>query len=88
MSTYAGGKQLELVVDLYHGAKTASLHSGALQPSLAPIISTNNPPMDDPRLVIRVCVHCSTGRLAKPSLKVPGQWALLLVAQVSVVVTL
>ena len=51
MSTYAGRKQLdvgELVVDLYNGAKTANLHSGALQPSSAPIISTNNPPKDDP----------------------------------------
>ena len=63
MSTYAGRKQL----DLYNGAKTANLRSGALLPSSAPIISTNNPPKDDPRLVIRVCV---LGRLAKLYLKV------------------
>ena len=59
MSTYAGRKQVdvgELVVDLHNGTKTANLRSGALQPSSAPIISTNNPPKDDPRLdYYRVC---------------------------------
>ena len=51
MSTYAGKKQLdvgELVVDLHNGTKTANLRSGALQPSSAPLIATNNPPKDDP----------------------------------------
>ena len=55
MSTYGGRKQLdigELVVDLYNGAKTANLRSGARQPSSVPIIATNTPPKDDPRLVV------------------------------------
>ena len=55
MSTYSGRKHLdvgELVVDVYNGAKTANLRSGALQPSSVPIISTNSPPKDDPRLVV------------------------------------
>ncbi len=60
MATYAGRKQLdvgELVVDLYNGAKTANLRSGALQPCSVPIISTNNPPKDDPRLVVHAYAH-------------------------------
>ncbi len=58
MGSYAGRKQLdvgELVVDLYNGAKTANLRSGALLPCSAPLIATNTPPntppKDDPRLV-------------------------------------
>ena len=54
MGTYLGRKQLdvrELVVDLFNGAKTANLRSGALEPSSAPIISTNNPLKSDQRLV-------------------------------------
>ncbi len=56
MGSYAGRKQLdvgELIVDLYNGAKTANLRSGALQPCSAPIIATNTPPKEDPRLFIR-----------------------------------
>lgn len=55
MATYAGRKQLdigELVVDLYNGAKTANLRSGALLPCSAPIIGTNTLPKDDPRFVV------------------------------------
>ena len=61
MSTYAGKKQLdvgELVVHLHNGAKTANLRSGALQPSSAPLIATNNPPKDDPRYLCGVCKPC------------------------------
>ncbi len=55
MTTYSGRKQLdvpELVVDLYNGAKTANLRSGALLPCSAPIIATNSLPKDNPRLDI------------------------------------
>lgn len=63
MATYSGRKQLdvpELVVDLYNGAKTANLRSGALLPCSAPIIATNTLPKDNPRLVMIVysCTHC------------------------------
>ena len=54
MGTYAGRKQLdigELVVDLYNGAKTANLRTGALLPCSAPIVATNTPPKDDPRYI-------------------------------------
>ncbi len=60
MGSYAGRKQLdigELVVDPYNGAKTANLRSGALQPCSAPLIATNTPPKDDPRLVYLLCKH-------------------------------
>ena len=60
MSSYTGRKQLdvgELVVDLYNGAKTANLRSGALLPHSAPLIATNNPPKNDPRLDQYIYTH-------------------------------